>query len=54
MSTIHKGIDVSKWQDTIDWEKAKADGVEFAMIRAGYGQGNVDEQFYRNADKSRG
>lgn len=32
-----KGIDVSKWQGEIDWAKVKADGVEFAMIRLGYG-----------------
>ena len=44
-----KGIDVSKWQGTIDWEKVKAGGVEFAMLRAGYGQGNPDAQFERNA-----
>lgn len=49
--TYRKGIDVSKWQGAIDWEKAKADGVEFAMLRAGYGQGNIDEQFRRNADE---
>lgn len=30
------GIDVSKWQGNIDWDKVKADGVEFVMIRAGY------------------
>lgn len=30
-----KGIDVSKYQGTIDWEKVKADGVEYAFIRAG-------------------
>jgi GH25 family lysozyme M1 (1,4-beta-N-acetylmuramidase) len=46
-----KGIDVSKWQGDIDWEKAKADGVEFVMIRAGYGQNNIDEKFKRNADE---
>lgn len=51
MSTIHKGIDVSKWQGVIDWEKVKADGVEFAMLRAGYGQSGVDEQFERNAQE---
>ena len=51
MSTTYKGIDVSKWQGVIDWEKAKADGVEFAMIRAGYGQNNIDEYFKRNADE---
>ncbi len=30
------GIDVSKWNGDIDWDKVKADGVEFAIIRAGY------------------
>jgi GH25 family lysozyme M1 (1,4-beta-N-acetylmuramidase) len=30
------GIDVSKWNKEIDWEKVKADGVEFAVIRCGY------------------
>lgn len=43
-----KGIDVSVWQGEIDWEKAKADGVEFAMLRAGSGDGSIDGQFYRN------
>lgn len=51
MSTTYKGIDVSKWQGVIDWEKVKADGVEFAMLRAGYGQSGVDEQFERNAQE---
>ncbi|MDD6279663.1 MAG: glycoside hydrolase family 25 protein [Ruminococcus sp.] len=32
------GIDVSKWQSTIDWDKVKADGVNYAIIRAGYGK----------------
>lgn len=30
------GIDVSKWNKTIDWEKVKEAGVEFAIIRCGY------------------
>ena len=30
------GIDVSKWQKSIDWDKVKATGVEFAIIRCGY------------------
>lgn len=46
-----KGIDVSKWQGTVDWEKVKAAGIEFAMLRAGYGQGNIDPQFVRSADE---
>lgn len=32
---ISRGIDVSKWQGAIDWNRAKADGVEFAFIRVG-------------------
>lgn len=30
------GIDVSKYQGTIDWGKVKASGVDFAMVRVGY------------------
>lgn len=30
------GIDVSKWNREIDWDKVKAAGVDFAIIRAGY------------------
>ena len=30
------GIDVSKWNKEIDWEKVKGDGIEFAIIRCGY------------------
>lgn len=31
------GIDVSQWQGVIDWGNVKAAGVQFALIRAGYG-----------------
>ena len=31
-----QGVDVSYFQGEIDWEAVKADGVDFAMIRAGY------------------
>lgn len=30
------GIDVSKWQKRIDWDRVKRSGVEFAIIRCGY------------------
>ena len=43
-----KGIDVSEWQKTIDWEKVKAAGIEFAMIKAGYGRNRIDPQFKYN------
>ncbi len=34
---IARGIDVSQWQGAIDWKKVKAEGIDFAMIRLGYG-----------------
>lgn len=49
MNDYKKGIDVSEHNGVIDWEKVKASGVEFAMLRAGYGQ-TVDKQFRCNAD----
>lgn len=45
------GIDVSEHQGKIDWDKVKASGVEFAIIRAGYGMDQTDQddsQFLRN------
>lgn len=30
------GIDVSKYQGTIDWQQAAASGIDFAMVRIGY------------------
>lgn len=32
-----KGIDVSEFQGKIDWAKVKKDGIEFAILRAGFG-----------------
>ena len=32
----YKGIDVSKFQGKIDWQKVAADSIAFAFIRAGY------------------
>lgn len=46
-----KGIDVSSHQGLIDWAKVKAAGIEFAIIRAGYGKykSQVDSRFEQNA-----
>lgn len=42
-------IDVSSWQGDIDWAKAKADGVEGAIIRLGFGWDNdADAKAQRN------
>lgn len=34
----YKGIDVSLFQGDIDWERVKADGIEFVMIKASQGR----------------
>ena len=46
----YRGIDVSKWQGTIDWAKVKNSGAEFAIIRVGYGmyENQKDSQFENN------
>lgn len=43
-----KAIDVSEFQGKIDWKKVKASGIDAAIIRAGYGRGNIDEAFNDN------
>ena len=51
---VARGIDVSQFQGTIDWEKVKAAGVEFAIIRCGYGDDSSsqdDPQWARNVSE---
>mgnify|MGYP002511332455 CR=1 FL=1 len=38
-----KGIDVSKHNGKVDWEKVKADGIQFAIIRIGWGNDSKDQ-----------
>lgn len=59
LAAAKKGIDVSKYQGEVDWEKAQAAGIDFAILRCGYGsewngEGDYaqdDEQWRRNADE---
>lgn len=51
------GIDVSKWQGEIDWNKVKESGIEFAMIRmgtqGGFGKEKyVDKYFVTNIENA--
>lgn len=50
MSTLMKGIDVSYAQGKVDWSQVKSGGVQFALIRAGYGRelSQKDVQFENN------
>ena len=48
---MSRGIDVSKWQGNINWEKVKNAGIDFAIIREGYGKKDpkqIDKKFKDN------
>ncbi|MDM8299840.1 RICIN domain-containing protein [Collinsella tanakaei] len=42
------GIDVSEFNYTIDWQKVKDAGVDYAIIRIGWGWGGLDKTFETN------
>lgn len=46
--TYVKGIDVSKYQSTVAWNKVKAAGVSFAVARVSDGTGYLDQYFSQN------
>lgn len=46
----HVGIDISSWNNTINWQKLKDQGIEFVMIRAGYGWEHTDKRFIENIE----
>ena len=43
------GLDVSKWNGNIDFDEIKEAGIDFIIIRAGYGT-TVDKKFKRNIE----
>ena len=45
-----KGIDVSQWQGSVDWAKVKQSGVQFVILRAGFGRdiSQKDPTFEKN------
>ncbi len=48
---MFKGIDVSKWNGNINWDKVKSAGINFAIVREGYGKrdpSQVDKKFKDN------
>lgn len=50
-----KGIDVSQWQGNIDFDKVKASGIDFVIIRAGYGKyiNQKDPYFEQNYQRAK-
>lgn len=47
---MQKGIDVSENNGRVNWQIVKNKGMEFAIIRLGYGSGHLDSEFYRNVN----
>lgn len=45
---ITRGIDVSEWQDIINWKKVKSAGIDFAFVRIAYGLNYMDKTFDYN------
>lgn len=46
---VARGIDVSNHQGTVDWNKVKAAGIDFAILKVGPVYGKPDDSFERNA-----
>lgn len=40
-----KVIDISYYQNKVDFDKVKKAGIDGVIIRAGYGKGNIDKKF---------
>ena len=45
-----QGMDVSNWQNTIDWAKVKSQGAAFAYIKATEGTGTITILCYRSSN----
>jgi GH25 family lysozyme M1 (1,4-beta-N-acetylmuramidase) len=48
-----KGIDVSHWQGTIDWNKVKNSGIAFVYAKASHGTTVTDNMFSANVQGAR-
>lgn len=46
------GIDISESNGEINWEAVVDDGIEFVIIRLGYGNRHLDSSFYDNVQQA--
>ena len=49
MNKDDKIIDVSEWNDHVDWNKVKNTDVKGVILRCGYGKQSIDKYFFENA-----
>ena len=45
-----RGVDVSVFNENIDWQALKAAGIDFAICRTGFGRTDADETFAAQVD----
>lgn len=45
-----QGIDVSENNGFVNWQALKQEGIEFAIVRLGYGRQHLDSRFYENVN----
>lgn len=56
---VRYGVDVSKYQGKIDWQRVKESGIDFAIVRIGYrgygsaGNLKADDYYARNIEEAR-
>lgn len=50
---MDKGIDISVHNGIVDMKKVKDDGIDFVIIRLGYGINNLDKRFFENYKNAR-
>lgn len=49
---IYKGIDISQWQENINFTKVKNSGIEIIYIKASQGNDYIDPYFVRNYENA--
>lgn len=51
LTPVARGIDVSEWQENIDWETVKDAGYSFVIVRTSFGSNRkVDASFYDHVE----
>lgn len=52
-NVIYNGIDVSAWQNEIDFSKVKSEGIKIVYIKSSEGTSYIDPYFERNYQKAK-
>lgn len=49
---ITRGMDVSQWQEKINWAQVKKSGIDFAFVRIAYGSAYLDKTYDYNMEQA--